>query len=572
LTDLSLNSLSPKLTLLRYLRANKFNVDQAKAHILRNLEWRIEMDVKGICSKTPDEILGCKLEDILAVFPHWQSGADQFGRPMIYKQYGSSFDASKILKLSSKDSIANYHIWEQEACMRLCYETSLQTGYIVETVTCFIDIGGLSLSQVTRDFLAIIKLIAEIDQSQYPETLGRTFILNASSLFPMVWRMVRPWLDPVVANKMQILAGVESWHPFLLEHVGAEFLSSSYGGEGEYLDASVHPYAAIVFCESGNDLDQFSEDLYGSIGTITRRMLLDGATKLTKPKRRDRLIRKSFESQESKSSSSRMDSFRELNFSQLDNQNEMASLGSHDDIESGFLSPAQLPPPTTTLKYAVDSPYYDREGYLGCLTEVQAVALETLQNWVIDERVDLSDLALNSLHPRLTLLRYLRANKFCVEKAIEKIESNLKWRSEMKVKELINLRPDEILGCEMSDLVEFFPHWQSGTDKHGRPVLYKQYNNHFDASKILKLSSTEAITRYHIWEQEACMRLCFEQSKQTGHIVETLTAVVDVKGMQLYQVTRDFLGIVKAIADIDQVSSLSISCPYLFHLPLPPLL
>lgn len=509
------------------------------------------MDVKGICSKTPEEVLGCKLDEILAVFPHWQSGSDEFGRPMIYKQYGSSFDASKILKLSSKDSIANYHIWEQEACMRLCYETSLRTGYIVETVTCFIDIGGLSLSQVTRDFLAIIKLIAEIDQSQYPETLGRTFILNASSLFPMVWRMVRPWLDPVVANKMQILAGVESWHPYLLEHVGAEFLSSSYGGEAEYLDASVHPYAAIVYLESGNDLDQFPEDLYGLIGTITRRMLLEGETQLPKKKRRDRLIRKSFESQESKSS--RMETCDDYNSSPIGHhQNEMFSMGSQDDIEAGILSPS----PPTALKYALDSPYYDRQGYLGCLSEVEALALETLQNWIIDERVDISDLALNSLHPRLTLLRYLRANKFSVDKAIEKIETNLKWRSEMKVKELINLRPDEILGCEMSDLVEFFPHWQSGNDKHGRPVLYKQYNSHFDASKILKLSSSEAITRYHIWEQEACMRLCFEQSKKTGHIVETLTAVVDVKGMQLYQVTRDFLAIVKAIADIDQVALL----------------
>lgn len=492
------------------------------------------MDVKGICSKTPEEILGCKLEDIIALFPHWQSGNDEFGRPMIYKQYGSLFDASKILQLSSKDSIAKYHIWEQEACMRLCYETSLKTGFIVETLTCVVDIGGLNLSQVTRDFLSIIKLIAEIDQSQYPETLGRTFILNASSLFPMVWRMVRPWLDPVVASKIQIFAGVDSWHPYLLEHVGAEYLSSSYGGEAEYLDSTVHPYAAIVYLESDH-----LENSKG-YGSITRRMLAENSNRSVMPKPQVLHPRRSFGSDDSKSMS-RTELF-----------NEFRSLSDHEiDIEAPM---PRLPP--TMLKYSLNSPYYDQPGFLGCLSQDQTTALESLQKWIVDERIDISDLALNTLHPKLTLLRYLRANKFSVEKAIEKMKLNIEWRSKMRVKDLIALTPAEILGCDMSELVEYFPHWQSGFDKHGRPVLYKQYNNHFDAAKILKLSSTEAITKYHIWEQEACMRLCYEQSKKTGHIVETLTAVIDVKGMQLYQVTRDFLGIVKAIADIDQVSLL----------------
>lgn len=130
----------------------------------------------------------------------------------------------------------------------------------------------------------------------------------------------------------------------------------------------------------------------------------------------------------------------------------------------------------------------------------------------------------------------------------------------MDIKEgLIHQRPDEILGCNIKDLVTFFPHWQSGYDKFGRPVLYKQYNNAFDSSKILSMSSMEAVTKYHIWEQEACVRLCYEQSKRTGYIVDTMTGVIDVKGMQLYQITREFLAIVKAIADVDQV-------PWLIHI------
>ena len=197
-SDLCLNSLHPKLTLLRYLRANKFSIEKTKAHILRNLEWRVEMDVKGICSKTPEEVLGCDLKDLMNIFPHWQSGFDELGQPIIYKQYSSNFDATKILQLATKDSIARYHIWEQEACMRLCYEHSIQTGFIIETITCIIDIGGLNVSQVTRDFLSLIKLVVEIDQVKIIIIIISSssssynlfvFIFFSSSLYSTIYRV-----------------------------------------------------------------------------------------------------------------------------------------------------------------------------------------------------------------------------------------------------------------------------------------------------------------------------------------------------------------------------------------------
>jgi len=59
--------------------------------------------------------------------------------------------------------------------------------------------------------------------------------------------------------------------------------------------------------------------------------------------------------------------------------------------------------------------------------------------------------------------------------------------------------------------------------------------------------------QYHIWEQEACMEMCKRQSLKFNHIVETITAVIDIKGTVLSQVTSDFLKIVQGIANIDQV-------------------
>jgi hypothetical protein len=54
-----------------------------------------------------------------------------------------------------------------------------------------VDLKDMQMFQITKDFLALTKLLAEIDQKQYPEKLGRIFIINAPKIFPFVWRMVK---------------------------------------------------------------------------------------------------------------------------------------------------------------------------------------------------------------------------------------------------------------------------------------------------------------------------------------------------------------------------------------------
>ena len=49
----------------------------------------------------------------------------------------------------------------------------------------------------------------------------------------------------------------------------------------------------------------------------------------------------------------------------------------------------------------------------------------------------------------------------------------------------------------------------------GRPVLYKQYGK-FDVTKLKKITTMEAVMKYHIWEQEACLKLCVEKSIEKG--------------------------------------------------------
>lgn len=86
-------------------------------------------------------------------------------------------------------------VWEQEACGRLCERQSKKLQNTIETISGLIDVKDMQLSQITRDFLNLTKMLAEVDQKQYPETLGRMFIINVPSVFPFVWRMVKVWME-----------------------------------------------------------------------------------------------------------------------------------------------------------------------------------------------------------------------------------------------------------------------------------------------------------------------------------------------------------------------------------------
>jgi hypothetical protein len=58
------------------------------------------------------------------------------------------------------------------------WDSQFLLGDVESVVTLLRRVSHIFCPQVTREFLALVKGIAGIDSSQYPETLGRLFIIN----------------------------------------------------------------------------------------------------------------------------------------------------------------------------------------------------------------------------------------------------------------------------------------------------------------------------------------------------------------------------------------------------------
>jgi CRAL/TRIO domain len=95
---------------------------------------------------------------------------------------------------------------------------------------CVLDLDHLTTSQLSRRALAIIKDQAAIDSVCFPETMSKMLIVNAPTFFAATWRLIKGWLDPRTASKIEVISSRSAMEKRLLEFIDADKLPSDYGG------------------------------------------------------------------------------------------------------------------------------------------------------------------------------------------------------------------------------------------------------------------------------------------------------------------------------------------------------
>ena len=81
--------------------------------------------------------------------------------------------------------------------------------------TCVVlDFKDLGMQHVSQKMLDQMKMYIGLDNTCYPELLGKMFVINAPFLAVQTWGMVKRWLDPRTQSKIEILGpGPGTFHP-----------------------------------------------------------------------------------------------------------------------------------------------------------------------------------------------------------------------------------------------------------------------------------------------------------------------------------------------------------------------
>jgi hypothetical protein len=108
-----------------------------------------------------------------------------------------------------------------------------------------------------------IQFMIKCFEANYPESLGKILIHRAPWIFQGIWKMIRGWLDPVVASKVTFTNYPKDLEPF----IEPAALLKEVGGE------NIYEYEYIEPVDGENDLMKDTE---------TKQKLLDEQKALSK--------------------------------------------------------------------------------------------------------------------------------------------------------------------------------------------------------------------------------------------------------------------------------------------------
>ncbi|KAG0214278.1 hypothetical protein BGX28_002386 [Mortierella sp. GBA30] len=206
----------PDTTVLRFLRARKWNVEKAMEMLILALEWRISMGVDEVV-REGEEALEAKYPGFLDQLKSGKvifRGHDRQGRPLC------------LLDPSLHYQSAQSHQAVQKLSIYVIETARLMLRPPAETISVVFDMSSFSMSNMDWP---TVKFFIHAAEACYPELLGVCVVHKAPWIFGAIWKMISPMLDPVIRAKIQFTANRKE----LEEFIAPDQLMANKAYEGE---------------------------------------------------------------------------------------------------------------------------------------------------------------------------------------------------------------------------------------------------------------------------------------------------------------------------------------------------
>ncbi|OQE24574.1 hypothetical protein PENSTE_c007G02963 [Penicillium steckii] len=259
----------PDGLLLRFLRARKWDVKKALVMMISTMRWRLQevhvdddIMANGEAtalkqSQSSDAAEKKKGDDFLYQIRKGKSflhGVDRFGRPICVVR------------------VRLHHAGDQEAegLERFTVYT-IETARLllappVETATIIFDMTDFSMANM--DYTPV-KFMIKCFEANYPESLGAVLIHKAPWLFSSIWSIIKGWLDPVVAAKINFTKNREDLEAFIPPNQIMKELGGDEDWEYEYAEVKEGENSMMEDTATRDKLISERQDLAKDIQAIT---------------------------------------------------------------------------------------------------------------------------------------------------------------------------------------------------------------------------------------------------------------------------------------------------------------
>ncbi len=237
--DLMQEWLDNKPMWFRFCQARQWNLPKALAMIKETLAWRARMGMDFIDTSsgpTPRfliEFVYPELAEIKKAYNFTHHRMDKNGMPVYFDRLGL-LDYGKMVSAegSTPDRVLQYFVWYAEATWHYRLPAaSLASGRYIGKGLYVMDLSGFALAtHSTKDTRNFITSFIKVASDNYPETIHKTYIINAPLLFRTAWAFVSGLLDERQRAKFSIMGDQKEYLPKLLEVMDLESIPVQFGG------------------------------------------------------------------------------------------------------------------------------------------------------------------------------------------------------------------------------------------------------------------------------------------------------------------------------------------------------
>lgn len=210
---------NPDNFILRFVRARKWDIDNSLLMLANSIEWRVkESKVDQIVRAGEISCLEKNQNGVLAQFRSGKCiihGKDKKGRPLVivrpkfHHTSDQTFDEVEIFTLL------------------LIEYSRLMLNEPTDQCTVIFDLHGFTMSNMDYE---PVKYMIKAFEAHYPESLGVLLIHRAPWIFNGIWQIVKNWLDPVVASKINFTKNSSD----LEKYIDNKELIKDLGGSSDY--------------------------------------------------------------------------------------------------------------------------------------------------------------------------------------------------------------------------------------------------------------------------------------------------------------------------------------------------
>lgn len=101
------------------------------------------------------------------------------------------------------DQVKRHFIRDMEYIVRRKMRLSIDAGCSRYKHVSILDFSGFGTKHMGAQFRKPMKEVLDQLQFYYPEVVKKLYVVNAPMIFRMLWRMVKPWLHPVVRRPVK---------------------------------------------------------------------------------------------------------------------------------------------------------------------------------------------------------------------------------------------------------------------------------------------------------------------------------------------------------------------------------